>query len=106
MHQPTDQFIRTWGQVRNHGRLRYILLRGMLFYGGLAAVIFVLLNAAWSNVQNDRPILDAAGLEIADATYIVLTFICMVVAAGYAFGAFTWRHNEKTYLKFVQGRDE
>ncbi len=106
MDKPSDQFIRTWGQVRNQGRLRYIVLRGMLIYGGLAAVIFVLLNAAWSNIQNDRSILDAAGLEIADATYLLLTFVTMVVAAGYAFGAFTWRHNEKTYLNVVQGRRE
>ncbi len=106
MNQPSDQFIRNWGQVRNQGRLRYIMLRGMLIYGGLAAVIFVLLNAAWANIQNDRSILDAAGLEIADATYLLLTFVIMVVAAGYAWGAFTWRHNEKTYLKFVRGRGE
>ncbi len=91
--------------MRRLGRRRYILFRGIVFYGGMTAMFFILLNAAWANVNNDRPVLAADGLAIFDLAYMVLIFTFVVVAAGYAWGAFTWRHNEKTWLKFVQDKD-
>ncbi len=102
MTQSTEQFIQSWGRLRKLGRRRYILFRGIMFYGGMTALIFILLNAVWTNVENGRSVLDADGLEIFDLAYLVLIFTFVIVAAGYAWGAFTWRHNEKTWLQFVQ----
>lgn len=102
MTQSTEQFIQSWGRLRKLGRRRYILFRGIMFYGGMTALIFILLNAAWANVANDRPVLDADGLGMFDLAYLILIFTFVIVAAGYFYGAFTWRQNEKTWLQFVQ----
>ena len=106
MTHPSERFIRRWQQERKLGRLRYIVMKGILFYGFMTAMIFMLLNAVWDNVKHDRPLFAADGLAILDLTYMTLIFVFVVVAAGYAWGAFVWRINEKVWLKFEQDQGD
>jgi len=74
--------MRDWSETRKLGKRRFVLLFGVLFWGGLMALIFPLLQY----FLFEKP--------ITGTRYIISVIVFPI--SGYFISNFIWRNNEKS----------
>jgi hypothetical protein len=77
----------SWERLRRHGRFRFVLLYGVILFGGLSTV--VLMASRWFS----------GGYEYFEMTFLSrpLTVVLAGVLGGVAFGFLVWEFNEIRY---------
>jgi len=85
----TDRQAARWARTRRGGRLRFILLYGVLGWGVLAGIIVAALR--WWAEQGSL------------AQHVALSVIVFAVT-GVGWGAWMWRVGERGYRRWEQGR--
>lgn len=78
-------WVRTWEASRTHGRGMYILLNGVLIYGGTMFVVMTFFASPPQEMTFD----------------IILVSAALWATGGGLFGYFTWGHYEKRYQKYL-----
>ena len=76
-----------WREVRQRGRLSYVLRRGILLWGVLFA-IWMTLARVFGLLGRDRPARPAA---------LLISFVFAAIFFGTLMGLWAWRQNEKRF---------
>lgn len=79
--------IEKWKKIREKGRLRFILLTGILSYGVPLFVVLTYMNP---------PKMPLSAVDL------IITFLICAVAGGSAFGYILWSVQEMRYRKAVK----
>ena len=95
----TEKFKERWAEVRSHGRLRFIVVRGILMYGVTTGVLFYIVFNTIVNMKSGRQAFDLHWLT--EPNYITISILIpfVVVSNGAIWGAFMWRYFENRYKK-------
>jgi hypothetical protein len=84
----TDAYMHKWARIRARGPRHFVLVRGVLVWGGL---MFLVMGLGFT------------GLVLGPQAYtpkLVAINAWLWLAAGLLFGVTTWRINERTFRKF------
>jgi hypothetical protein len=87
--QADEELLQRWTATRARGRIRYILLRGVLQWGGLMALG---MSIGWWLAWGWRPRL---------LLLIAFLLVCFTVG-GYVVGSCFWKQNERRYVELTR----
>lgn len=78
-----------WAKTRSKGKLRFILVYGVLFLGVSSAILSSIIKAIYYNNFS---------LQTFTSPEFLVNLVCLLVG-GYFWGHIVWNFNEKEYLK-------
>lgn len=85
--QPTSEQLARWGEIRKRGRLRFVVLNGVLGWGLTTGVLYSVVMA----------------LLMGRSLLTLLTYsLVLFPIGGIFFGLWTWHSSEKNWRRFSQ----
>lgn len=86
-----------WSRIRRLGKLRYMIIYGIFFWGLPVGVFYVLITTLIDNNFSIQPILESALLR---RLFFAKLFISITLfpTCGLAVSWWLWDYNEKKYL--------
>ena len=104
MPNSQGKFAQYWCAIRQQGRSSYVIKHGVLLYGTITFLLYVVIMAARININIGVSVLSGQGLASISAIEFVFLFFCVGLLGGVAWGVITWAIFER-YFKTTLNKD-
>jgi hypothetical protein len=93
-----------WERTRAEGMAKFVLLKGLVLFGGIASLVFLVLT--FRNVRRIRDLGLVSAPELVGLTHrLEINAVAYGLAAGLVWGLVTWWVSEATYRRLKRRPD-